>query len=136
MIVRVYTTSMTPATPYERHTKPDLSHPIFGFAERLRSAARTGRKLHLEPEHVRLLLSEEVYGVISAMEAKEMRAACEPVTVNDNDISLETSGSGSGRTASPGTSAGSNVIPLDAASRGASLLLREEAALMRRRKKH
>ena len=136
MIVRVYTNTMTPATPHQTASKRDLSHPIFGFAERLRSAARTGRKLHLEPEHVRLLLSEEVYGVISAMEAKEMRAACDAVTVNDNDIRLETSGSGSGGTAAPGTSAGSNVIPMDAASRGASLLLREEAALMRRRKKH
>ena len=136
MIVRVYTIVMTPATPHERRTKPDLSHPIFGIAERLRSAARTGRKLHLEPEHVRLLLSEEVYGVISAIEAKEMRAACEAVTVNDNDNNSETFGCGSAPRAAPGTSAGSNVIPMDAASRGASLLLREEAALMRRRKKH
>lgn len=127
---------MTPATPQERPSKPDLSHPIFGFTERLRSAARTGRKLHLEPEHVRLLLSEEVYAVISTIEAKEMRAACEAATVNHNAINSETSGSGSGPTAGLGTSAGSNVVPIAAASRGASLLLREEAALIRRRRKH
>ena len=126
---------MTPATSQYRRTKPDLSHPIFALTERLRSAARTGRKLHLEPEHVQVLLSEELYRVISAMEAKEMRAACEAATVNDNDIKSATSGYGSGPTAEPGASAGATIIPMDAASRGASLLLREEAALMRRLKK-
>jgi hypothetical protein len=127
---------MTAATPQQRRTRPDFSHPIFGLTERLRSAARTGRKLHLEPEHIQLLLCEEIYRVISAIESKEMRAACEAVTVNDNDNNSETFGCGSAPRAAPGTSAGSNVIPMDAASRGASLLLREEAALMRRRKKH
>jgi hypothetical protein len=127
---------MTPATPQHRRTKPDLSHPIFALTERLRSAARTGRKLHLEPEHVQVLLSEELYRVISAMEAKEMRAACEAATVNDNDIKWATSGYGSAPTAAPGASAGSKVGPIDAASRGASLRLREEAALIRRRRKH
>jgi hypothetical protein len=127
---------MTAATPQQRRTRPDFSHPIFGLTERLRSAARSGRKLHLEPEHIQLLLCEEIYRVISAIESKEMRAACEAVTVNDNDIRSETSGSGSGLTAERGASAGSNVVPMDVASRGASLLLREEAALMRRRKKH
>ena len=127
---------MTPATPHSRRSKPDLSHPIFAFTERLRSAARTGRKLHLEPEHVQVLLSEELYGVISAIEAKEMRAACEAAIVNDNDTRSAASGSGRAPTAAPGASAGSKVVPIDAASRGASLRLREEAALMRRRRKH
>jgi hypothetical protein len=90
----------------------------------------------LEPQHVQVLLSEEVYRVISAIEAKEMRAACEVETVNDNDIKSEITGCGSGQTAALGASAGSKVVPIDAASRGASRLLREEAALMRRRKKH
>ena len=127
---------MTPSTPQHRRTKPDLSHPIFALTERLRSAARTGRKLHLEPEHVQVLLSEELYRVISAMEAKEMRAACEAATLNDNDINSATSGCGNAPTAAHGASAGSKVVPIDAASRGASLRLREEAALMRRRKRH
>jgi hypothetical protein len=74
---------MIPATPHHRRTRPDFSHPIFAFTERLRSAARTGRKLHLEPEHVQVLLSEELYRVISAMEAQEMSAACEAAPVND-----------------------------------------------------
>src|SRR5690242_14302181 len=110
---------MIPATPHPRRTKPDFSHPIFGFTERLRSAARTGRKLHLEPEHVQVLLSEEVYRIITAIEAKEMRAACEVATVNDNDIRSGTSGYGRAPTAAPGASAGSKVVPMDAVSRGA-----------------
>ena len=116
---------MTPATPQHRRTKPDLSHPIFALTERLRSAARTGRKLHLEPEHVQVLLSEELYRVISAMEAKEMRAACEAATVNDNDIRSGTSGYGSAPTAAPGASAGSSAAERDAMSRGARLRLCE-----------
>lgn len=112
--------------------------PVSDLAQRLRSAARTGRKLHLAPEHVRVLLFEDIYRVISAMEAQEIRAACEAATVNDNDndINLEATGSGSGQTVAPGASAGSNIVPMDALSRGASQLLREEAAQIRRRKRH
>jgi hypothetical protein len=108
---------------------------VLDLAQKLRSAARTGRKLHLEPRHVQVLLSEDVYRVISAMEAQEIRTACELATVNDNDISLETIGSGNARRAVPGASAGSKVVPMDAVSRGASLHLREEAAQLRHRKK-
>lgn len=126
------------ATPKEnrtsRRTAADLSHPIFELTKRLRSAAKTGRRLHLEPEHVELLLREEIYSVMTAIEAKEMRAACRAATANDNATSLVTSGCGSGQTAEPGASAGATIIPMDAASRGASRLLREEAELMRRRK--
>ena len=93
------------------------------------------RMLRLNPNQVAVLMQEQIYAAISALEAEEIRRACRAATVNDNDISLGTSGCGN-ETAELGTSAGSNVIPLDAASRGASLLLREEAALMRRRKKH
>lgn len=125
---------MTAAIPYRTAMKVKIEHPVLDLAQRLRSAARTGRRLHLDPEHVRVLLSEEVYRVISAMEAQEIRTAC--TIVNDNDISLETTGSGSGQIVAPGASAGSNVVPMDAASRGASLHLREEAAQLRHRKKH
>lgn len=113
--------------------KPVLSHPIFDLADRLRSAVRTGRKLHLSPEHVRVLMSEDIYHAISALEAEEIRRACAAASTNDN--SSEISGCGNVPTSGPGQYAGSNVIPMDAASRGASLLLREEAALMRRRKR-
>ena len=110
--------------------------PAAELASKLRNAARTGKRLHLEPPHVAVLMQEAVYGPISALEAEEIRRECRVATVNDNDTSSETSGSGSSPIAAPGTSAGSNVVPIGAASRGASLLLREEAALMRRRKKH
>jgi hypothetical protein len=127
------------ATPKEnqsnRRAAADLSHPIFELTKRLRSAAKTGRRLHLEPEHVELLLAEDIYSIITSIEAKEMRSACRAATANDNATSSVTSGCGSGPTAKPGASAGVNVIPMDAASRGASLLLREEAELIRRRKK-
>ena len=113
--------------------KPVLTHPVLDLADRLRSAVRTGRKLHLHPEHVRVLMSEAIYHAISALEAEEIRKACAAATTNDN--SSEISGSGSVLTSAAGQYAGSNVFPMDAASRGASLLLREEAALMRRRKK-
>ena len=109
--------------------------PVIELAKRLRRAARNGGRLHLEPCQVAILMGDNIYGVICALEAKEIRSACAATVINDNDISSVTSGCGS-EIAAPGTSAGSNVIPLDAASRGASLRLREEAALMRRRKKH
>jgi hypothetical protein len=130
---------MHPATPQPKQNnraRPELSHPIFGLMKRVRSAAQTGRGLHLDAEHVRVLLSEEVYGVISAIEAKEIRAACEAATVNDNDINSASSGYGNGRTAGAGSSATATIIPMDAASRGATMLLQQEAALMRRRKRH
>jgi len=101
--------------------------------KRVRSAAGTGRGIHLAPDHVQVLLSEEVYCVISNIEAAEMRKACADAAINDNNVGVI--GSGSDRTTELGASAGSNVIPLDAASRGASLLLREEAGEIRRRKK-
>lgn len=76
---------MTAATPQRAATKVFREHPVLDLAQKLRSAARTGRKLHLEPRHVQVLLSEDVYRVISALEAQEIRTACELATVNDND---------------------------------------------------
>ena len=110
--------------------------PAVALAEKLRCAARRGGTLRLDATLVAILMSEPIYESISALEAEEIRRTCRAATANDNATSSATSGSGRGPTAEPGASAGSNVIPLDAASRGASLLLREEAALMRRRKKH
>jgi len=81
-------------------------------------------------------MSDAIYEPISALEAEEIRRKCRAATANDNATSSATSGSGSDLTVEPGASAGSNVVPLGAASRGASLRLREEAELMRRRKKH
>lgn len=113
--------------------RPRLNHPVFPLVEKLRSAVRTGRKLHLSLEEVRVLLRDEIYQPIARLEAEEMRKACDALHTNDNNS--ETSGSGSALTPAPGVFAGSNVVPMDAASRGARQLLQEEAELMRRRKK-
>ena len=110
--------------------------PALELAEKLRSTARRGSMLRLPPPLVAVLMNERIYEQIIALEAEEIRRICRAATANDNATSSATSGCGSGPTVEPGASAGSNVIPLDAASRGASLRLREEAALMRRRKKH
>ena len=110
--------------------------PAVELAEKLRCAARRGGVLRLPPSLVTILMSDPIYEPISALEAEEIRRKCRAATANDNAISSGTSGSGSGLIAERGASAGSNVVPMDVASRGASLLLREEAALMRRRKKH
>ncbi|MDQ3144948.1 MAG: hypothetical protein M3Q57_08750 [Pseudomonadota bacterium] len=101
--------------------------------KRLRSAAGTGRKLHLGPEHLQVLLSEEVYRVISNIEATEIRRACAAIVINDNNVG--TSGSGSDATMVPGASAGSNIVPLDAASRGARARLAEAMSEIQLRKK-
>lgn len=113
--------------------RPASDPPILELMDKLRSAMRTGRKLHLGQDHVQVLFRDEIYHGLARLEAEEMRKACERGIANDNNS--ETSGSGSGPIAAHGASAGSNGAPMDAASRGASLLLREEAALTRRRKK-
>lgn len=110
--------------------------PAIELAEKLRSAAERHGVLRLQPTQVAILMEQQIYGPISELEAEEIRRACRAATLNDNAINSVTSGSGSDETASLGTSAGSNVIHLDAVSRGASQLLREEVALTRRRKKH
>ena len=91
--------------------------------------------LRLDPTVFAVLLQQPIYGLISELEAEEIRRACHAETANDNATKSATSGCGSGQTAAHGTFAASNIIPLDAASRGASQLLREEAALTRRRRK-
>ena len=118
-----------------KQSKPPLT-PALELADKLRTTARRGSMLRLPPPLVAVLMDERIYEQICALEAEEIRRTCRDATANDNATSSVTSGSGSGPTAEPGASAGSNVVPLDAASRGASLLLREEAELMRRRKKH
>lgn len=99
------------------------AHPIMELAKRLRSAARTGRRLHLEPCHVAMLMSADIYGAICALEAEELRRACADAAINDNSVGII--GSGKDPTTASGVSVGSVVIPLDAASRGARLRLTE-----------
>jgi hypothetical protein len=111
----------------------DATPPIFGLLDRLRSALRAGRRARLEPEHVRVLMDEEVYLAISRLEAREMRRLLE--TADAIDSKSGGSGSGSDRSTSPGISAGLSQTSADALSRGASRLLREEVALTARRKR-
>ena len=54
-------------------TKAEAAHPVFGLVDRLRSAIRTGRRLHLDPEHAKVLMDDEVYLALSRLEAREMR---------------------------------------------------------------
>lgn len=123
----LYNTRMT-------YTKPSIA-PAVELAEKLRSTARRGSMLRLPPSLVAVLMNERIYEQISALEAEEIRRICNAETANDNGTSSVTSGSGSGQTVELGASAGATIIPMDAASRGASLLLREEIQGMRRRKK-
>lgn len=114
-------------------TRKELAHPVFGLVDRLRSAIRTGRRLRLEPEQAEILMNDEIYLAISRLEAREMRRLARAET--SSDTRSATSGCGSAAGSSLGRSAGSSAIPLDAVSRGASRLLREEAALTLRRSK-
>jgi hypothetical protein len=113
--------------------KSQLANPVFGLVDRIRSAGRTGRRLHLDPEHVKVLMEEEVYLALTRREAREMQrlSALEETSAS----SSATSGFGNVPSVSPGTSAGSNAIPPDAVSRGASQFLRAEVARTLRRKK-
>lgn len=117
-----------------KHTRAPIA-PALELAEKLRSTALNGKMLRLHPPLVAVLMDERIYEQICALEAEEIRRTCRAETVNDNDIKLATTGSGSGRITEPGASAGATIIPMDAASRGASRLLREETETMRRRKK-
>lgn len=107
-------------------------HPVFGLVDRLRSAVRTGRRLHLDPEHVNVLMSDDIYLALSRLEARQMRSLSSEAVIGSSSV---TSGFGSGRSSSRGTSAGSSAAPTDAASRGANQLLRKEVALTLRRRK-
>lgn len=101
--------------------------------KRMRSAANTGRRLHLDPEHVQVLLSEEVYRVMSDMEATEMRRACAGAVTNDNSVGII--GSGNDPTTGSGASAGWDGTNLDAVSRGARLRLTEAMSELQLRKR-
>jgi hypothetical protein len=111
--------------------RKEPASPVLGLVDRLRSAIRSGRRVHLEPEQAMVLMEEPVYLALSRLEARELRKLAEA----DSDNRSVNSGFGSVPSFSPGRSAGSSATTLDAVSRGASQLLREEVALTLRRKK-
>jgi hypothetical protein len=113
------------------------AHPIIELAKRLRRAARNQSRLHLDPCHVAILMSADIYGALCAREAEEFRRACADTAINDNNVGII----GSGRIQSPehGASAGSGAQQMDAASRGARQRLsaaRSELLLQRRQSMH
>ena len=56
-------------------SRASRSDELTCFLDALRAAARTGAQLVLPPEQVRILLSEEVYALLSRLEAQTFRAA-------------------------------------------------------------
>ena len=52
--------------------------PFQEIAARLRRAARNGTRLHLDPEHARVLMQPRFYTVLAAAEGEEIQAAPPP----------------------------------------------------------
>ena len=109
------------------------AHHVMELAKRLRSAARTGRRLHLEPCHVAMLMSADIYGAICALEAEEFRRVCADAAINDNGVGIF--GFGNAQTQALGSSLGSNTAEVEAVSRGARLRLSEARSELMLRKK-
>lgn len=114
-------------------TPMNNAHPVIELAKRLRRAARNHGRLHLEPCHVAILMSADIYGVICAREAEEFRRACADAAVNDNSVGII--GFGSAQTTEPGASAGSDTATMELVSRGARLRLFEAMSEAQLRKK-
>lgn len=111
----------------------DMNSEAAVLAHKLRSAAKTGRRLHLDPAQVGVLLHEEIYSVICRLEADAMRKQCALATANDNILGPIISGNAP--ELERGTSAGSNPHLTDALSRGARARALSEAKMVSRRKK-
>lgn len=111
--------------------EPD--EPILSLLKKLRTSARTNRRLHLDPEEREVLLEDKIYQLLCQREAKTMRKAC--AFNADNDNSSEIIGSGSGQTMGLGAFAGSTAAQTEAVSRGARLRLSEAKLELQLRKK-
>ena len=94
--------------------------PVFGeMLSRIRRAARNGTRLHLDPEHVNALCDDDIYALLSAREARELKASCQKDEGATIGSSLARSGYGIVPSATIGTSAGLTVVS-HAADRQAS----------------
>ena len=109
------------------------AHTVTELAKRLRRAARNGSRLHLDPCHVAILMSADIYGAICALEAEEIRQACADAAINDNSVGII--GSGSVPTTAPGAFVGSDAATMDLVSRGARSRLSEAMSELQLRKK-
>jgi hypothetical protein len=78
-------------------------------------------------------MEDDVYSVLTRLEAREMRRLSGPLESSASNSA--NFGCGSDRRSSPGTSAGSSEIAVDVVSRGASQLLQREVDLTLRRKR-
>ena len=111
----------------------DSNYSASGLAQRLRRAARTGRRLHLHPSHVAILMNVEIYGAIAALEAQEIRRPCAETVSNDNNVG--TIGFGNAQTPGRGSSLGLNAAEVDVVSQGARRRLTEARSELQLRKK-
>lgn len=95
--------------------------------KRLRRAARTGERLHLDSDHARALMDSRVYRVLCEIEAEELRAEWKdndepdlpkapppPPPPGRDGSSLVPSGSGIAAIGTTGISVGSTVASLGA----------------------
>lgn len=112
------------------------------LADRLRRAARNGTRLHLDVQHVRVLMSDPIYSAIATAERKELNALCrqdnEPPTRADGPATSSAPfGSGIAPTVMTGTSAGMKVgtPAAEAVAHAASRLASEAAAQISRQRK-
>ncbi|AOW22204.1 hypothetical protein AVM11_08960 [Sphingomonas melonis TY] len=122
------------------------AEPVFvDMLGRIRRAARNGTRLHLDPEHVAALLDADIYAVLSAREAEEIRTQCRPERPPQPELddappasppmlppalNLAPSGSGIGAIGTTGASAGSMAV-----SRAAHRRVSEVAKEIRRKKR-
>ena len=109
------------------------THPVIELAKRLRRAARNGSRLHLEPCQVAILMGDNIYGAICALEAEEIRQACADAATNDNSVGII--GSGNAQITAPGASVGSDAATMELVSRGARSRLSEAMSELQLRKR-
>ncbi|WP_164518816.1 hypothetical protein [Sphingomonas sp. ABOLG] len=118
-----------------------IAEPVFTeMLSRIRRAAKNGTRLHLEPEHVTALLDDDIYAVLSAREAMEIRRKCRPVQQEESAAAppqpqpgasnLVPSGFGIVPIATTGTSVGSTAV-----SRAAHRRVSEVAANIRQKRR-
>lgn len=110
------------------------------LADRVRRAARNGTRLHLDVQHVRVLMSDPIYSAIATAERKELNALCQQDNEPTNapvraDTKSAPSGFGIAPIATTGISAGTREPPAEGVGHAASRLASGVAAQIARQKK-
>ncbi|GGO96382.1 hypothetical protein EV664_107130 [Stakelama pacifica] len=83
-----------------------MTAPATEMMSRIKRAKRNGTKLHLDHEHVDLLLQDDVYSLLCRYELKEMTGCAVEQKEPANDSKSADIGSGTEKTATIGISAG------------------------------